>query len=105
MSVPTDFLEPKGLYALEAMAAGVPVALPAHGAFPELIEKSGGGVLCKPHDPVELANVWEQLVADPGFRAELAANGHRYVHEFRNAEAMAISTSQLIERNAANPAP
>ena len=38
LSVPTEFLEPKGLYALEAMAAGVPVVLPAHGAFPEMVD-------------------------------------------------------------------
>jgi len=56
LSVPTDFLEPKGLYGLESLAAGVPVVLPSHGAFPELIEQSGGGILCQPRNPGSLAD-------------------------------------------------
>ena len=98
LSVPTHFLEPKGLYAFEAMAAGVPVVLPAHGAFPELLEQSGGGVLVKPHDPVELANGLQTLIADQRLCRELGAKGQRFVYEFRNSEAMAIVTSKLIEQ-------
>jgi hypothetical protein len=37
-----------GLYVLEALAMGVPVVEPAIGAFPELLEMTGGGVLCGP---------------------------------------------------------
>jgi glycosyltransferase involved in cell wall biosynthesis len=35
-SVPTTYEEPKGLFLLEAVAAGVPYLQPDHGAFPEL---------------------------------------------------------------------
>jgi glycosyltransferase involved in cell wall biosynthesis len=41
--VPSPYHEPKGLYLLEAMAAGVPVVVPAHGAFPEIINVTGAG--------------------------------------------------------------
>jgi glycosyltransferase involved in cell wall biosynthesis len=34
--VPTTYTEPKGLFLLEAIAAGVPYLQPDHGAFPEL---------------------------------------------------------------------
>ena len=34
--VPTTYTEPKGLFLLEAIAAGVPYVQPNHGAFPEL---------------------------------------------------------------------
>ena len=34
--VPTTYTEPKGLFLLEAIAAGVPYVQPDHGAFPEL---------------------------------------------------------------------
>ena len=36
-SVPTSYVEPKGLFLLEAMACGVPVVQPRHGAFPEML--------------------------------------------------------------------
>ena len=45
LSVPSPYHEPKGLYLLEAMACGVPVVQPNHGAFPEIIERTGGGLL------------------------------------------------------------
>ncbi|MGE3316706.1 MAG: glycosyltransferase family 4 protein, partial [Planctomycetaceae bacterium] len=35
LSVPTVYREPKGIYVLEALANGVPVVQPRHGAFPE----------------------------------------------------------------------
>ena len=47
LSVPSPYHEPKGLYLLEAMACGVPVVQPNHGAFPEIIERTGGGLLAQ----------------------------------------------------------
>ena len=38
-SVPTVYVEPKGLFLLEAMACGVPVVQPRHGAFPEMLAR------------------------------------------------------------------
>ncbi|TWT74169.1 glycosyltransferase family 4 protein [Allorhodopirellula solitaria] len=60
LSVPAPYEDPKGLFLLEAMAAGVPVLQPAHGAFVELIEATGGGECFAPHDVGELA---ERIVA------------------------------------------
>jgi glycosyltransferase involved in cell wall biosynthesis len=49
LSVPTAYVESKGIPVLEAWSRGVPVVQPAHGSFPELIERSGGaGVLVPP---------------------------------------------------------
>ena len=44
ITVPVRIGEAFGMYLLEAMASGVPVVQPALGAFPEIIESSGGGV-------------------------------------------------------------
>ena len=67
MSVPTRYPEAFGLYAVEAMACGVPLVQPAHGAFPELIHASGAGKLFEPHDPSALADALDQqLLADEG---------------------------------------
>lgn len=37
--VPTTYAEPKGLFLLEAIAAGVPYLQPNHGAFPEIHQR------------------------------------------------------------------
>ena len=54
-SVPTVYRESKGLFLLEALASGRPVVQPAHGAFPELVEATGGGLLVDPDSPAALA--------------------------------------------------
>ena len=45
LSVPATYGESFGLYILEALAAGVPVVQPRHGAFPEILELTNGGTL------------------------------------------------------------
>jgi glycosyltransferase involved in cell wall biosynthesis len=47
-SVPARTPEAFGLYVIESLAAGVPVVQPRLGAFPELVETTGGGVLYDP---------------------------------------------------------
>lgn len=69
-SVPTIYGEAFGLYLIEALAAGVPVVQPRHAAFPELIEATGGGLLCEPGDAKSLADQLETLLLAPE-RAEL----------------------------------
>ena len=45
LSVPTRAGEAFGLFVIESLASAVPVAQPNNGAFPELIELTGGGIL------------------------------------------------------------
>ena len=98
LSVPTEFLEPKGLYALEAMAAGVPVVLPAHGAFVEMIDATGGGVLVAPKNPQSWADAIEDLMKRPEHRRVLGQCGQQAVHLNRNSGSMAASTSAIIRQ-------
>ena len=95
-SVPTEFLEPKGLYALEAMAAGVPVIAPAHGAFVELLNSTRGGILTQPGSAKAWADAVERLVGDVDLRERLAQRGQQSVHFERNAAAMATSTGKVV---------
>ena len=56
MSVPATYDEPKGVSLLEAMACGVPLVQPRRGAFTEIVENTGGGLLVEPDDPQSLAD-------------------------------------------------
>jgi glycosyltransferase involved in cell wall biosynthesis len=98
LSVPTTYHEPKGLYVLEALANGIPVVQPAHGSFPELIERTGGGVLVKPDDPGALAAALRKLADAPHEAAALGLRGKEVVHRDFSAERMARETVALYER-------
>lgn len=79
LSVPTVSLEPKGLFVLEGLAAGVPFVQPAHGAFPELFELHGGGHLFDPQQPEEYVEGLGQLLFDRSAAEELGQRGRASV--------------------------
>lgn len=64
ISVPVLNGEAFGLYQLEAMASGIPMVQPALGAFPEVINISGGGVIYGENTPENLANALSELILD-----------------------------------------
>ncbi len=96
-SVPATRDEAFGLYVLEASAAGIPVALPNHAAFPELLECTGGGVLCEPDDPAALAAALEELLLDPEQARELGGRGREAVLEHFTAARMAAEVEGIVE--------
>jgi glycosyltransferase involved in cell wall biosynthesis len=75
-----------GLYALEALAAGVPVVQPANGAFGELLEITGGGALHEPNNPKALAAALEPLLVDPDYARRLGRQGRARVFERFNID-------------------
>ncbi|PWU11631.1 MAG: glycosyl transferase group 1 [Verrucomicrobia bacterium] len=97
MSVPARYGEAFGLYLIEAMAAGVPVVQPRSGAFPELIEATGGGVLCPPGDSLALAQVIEELLLDPARTRALGEAGRRAVTSQFTAESMAKAMVNIYD--------
>jgi glycosyltransferase involved in cell wall biosynthesis len=98
LSVPTTYEEPKGLFALEAMAHGVPVVLPAHGSFPEMIERTGGGVLVAPGDAGALAEGLHELLRDPARARALGEAGQKAVRTELGDEKMARATAALYRQ-------
>src|SRR4029079_12025784 len=70
MSVPTVYRESKGLPPLEAMANAAPVVLADHGSFSEMIADTGGGLLFRPLDAVDLADKLATLLREPIRAAE-----------------------------------
>jgi glycosyltransferase involved in cell wall biosynthesis len=95
MSLPTVYQESKGLSVLEALANAVPVVLPAHGAFPEMAEDTGGAVLHRPLDPRDLAEKLADLLNHPQRGEELGLAGQRAVQDRYHARAMAERTRDL----------
>ncbi|HUV62921.1 MAG TPA: glycosyltransferase family 4 protein [Sedimentisphaerales bacterium] len=70
-----------GLYVLEALAAGVPVVQPAHGVFPELLEMTGGGLLCEPNNAKAFAAALQSLLLDVDYARQLGTQGRNAVIE------------------------
>ena len=94
LSVPAPYDEPKGVFLLEAMASGVPVVQPRRGAFTEIVEKTGGGLLVAPDDPKALGDVLFELWQD---RAKAAALGDRGFHGVRAHYSVAHSADRFLE--------
>ena len=89
LSVPTPYPEPKGLFVLEALANGTPVVQPRHGAFPELVESTGGGILVDPGSPASLADGLSRMMRDREAREAMGRQGRAAVHRMYNDERMA----------------
>jgi len=96
LSVPTEYQEPKGLFVLEALAAGVPVVQPDHGEFGELITSTGGGVVYPPGDLVAHCESIEKLMQDPQRRQQLATTGQANVHSKHSIEAAAEHMRKIM---------
>lgn len=97
-TMPTLYREPKGIPVLEAMMSGVPVVQPRHGAFPEWIEHTGGGILVDPKSPEALAAGLRSLVQDPALRRRLGQQGQNAAREHFNHHIMAEETLGIYRR-------
>jgi glycosyltransferase involved in cell wall biosynthesis len=103
MCLPTVYHESKGFPVLEAWAHGVPVVVPAHGTFPELLEDTGGGLLCRPGDAADLAARLQQLILDPALRAHCGRQARQAIGERYQAQRMACETIELYQGLLGNP--
>jgi len=101
MSTPALYGEAFGLYLIEAMAAGVPVVQPRHGAFPELVAATGGGVICPP-TAEGLAQSLEQLLLDPIALGSFGEAGRKAVFQHFSVEHMAEAMAGLFQEVCSN---
>ncbi len=105
-AMPTIHPEAKGLPVIEAMAAGVPVVAPAHGAFPELLAEAAGGepagILHAPADPNDLARAIIELLDDDVRAARLGRRGQEIVRERHTFDTMAIGHEAIYESSNGN---
>ncbi|HEX8027842.1 MAG TPA: glycosyltransferase family 4 protein [Vicinamibacterales bacterium] len=108
LSVPSGYHEPKGLYLLEAMACGVPVVQPNHGAFPEMITRTGGGLLAASESGSDIASAIFELWKDPDRSAGLGRSGangvRRHYTVTQMAERVVEAYRSAIENATPSPA-
>jgi glycosyltransferase involved in cell wall biosynthesis len=97
LSVPVRNGEAFGMYLLEAMAAGVPVVQPRVGAFPEIVEATGGGILYSPNDVHSLTGALASLLLDPERARELGRRGRAAVERDFSIERMARDVAAVYE--------
>ena len=105
--VPSPYHEPKGLYLLEAMAAGVPVVVPSHGAFPEIINITGAGYGTRSGhtDAREFAQALLAIWKAPAEAAAAGRRGFAAVRERFTLERMAECVEAVYGEAAGQPMP
>jgi len=89
LSVPVAAGEAFGTYQIEALACGVPVVQPNAGAFPEIVERTGGGIIYDPNDPPVLSQALVSLLTDLERARKLGRRGRRVVLDKFGIEQMA----------------
>jgi glycosyltransferase involved in cell wall biosynthesis len=99
LSVPSTRATAFGLYLLEAMASGVPVVQPDLGAYPEIIEATGGGILYSPNDAPTLAVRLCALLNDRGALKALATRGRESVGRLYSLEKVAQKLATVYEKS------
>ncbi len=99
MALPSRQLECRGMACLEAMAAGLPVVAPERGIFPEIVGRTGGGLLFPPEDVESLARALGELTRDADRRRSMGRDARRGVEEHyssRQAARAALAVSREV---------
>jgi glycosyltransferase involved in cell wall biosynthesis len=104
LAVPAREAEAFGIFILESLASGVPVVLARRGAYPEILEATGGGVLVEPEDPRSLAEALLGLLARPEEARGMGERGRRAVLGHFNVQRMAGEMVRIFESVAAKQA-
>lgn len=79
VTVPSVWIEPFGITALEGMASGLPVVASRTGGLAQTIVDGETGIHVKPENANELAAALRKLIADPSLRARMGQAGRRRV--------------------------
>jgi len=92
-----------GTSALDAMAAGVPVAATAAGGIPETVEDGVTGLLAPVGDPTALAATVDRLLDDPALARALAEAARERVRTDFDAAVTARRTERIYREALAKP--
>ncbi len=93
---PSRIAESRGVTVLEALAAGVPVAVPDTGVFPEMVSAVCSGAMFHSGAPRSLAASLLSLLTDKSLADSMAEAGIRGVAAHYSAEQMAEETAAVF---------
>lgn len=99
LSVPVLDGEAFGLYLLESLASGIPVVQPSAGAFPEIIEKTGGGVNYSPNNSTALAEKLAEILTNPDKIIQMSIDGRKAIEEKFNINLLAEKWIEIYKSN------
>jgi glycosyltransferase involved in cell wall biosynthesis len=99
VSVPVRNGEAFGIYLSEAMASGIPVVQPALGAFPEIVNTAGGGVIYQPNTPEALAKALKELFDNPTNIEKLSYEARASVENHFDINKLAEKLVELYEKS------
>jgi len=97
LSVPVRKHDGYGLYLLESNMAGVPAVQPATGAFPEIIEITGGGITYSPDTVAGLSSSLLKLLKDKELILKLGKEGNENVLAELSLEKMSQGLSKVYK--------
>ena len=98
LSVPVTYGEAFGLYLPEAWAAGVPTVQPDSGAFRELTELSGGGLIYDLEKPENLDDKLAEILLDAELRATLSGQARMAAESTFTSQPFAERIATLYAR-------
>jgi glycosyltransferase involved in cell wall biosynthesis len=101
--LPAAAPESKGLPVLEAWANAVPAVLPDAGAFPELVQDTGGGILYESLKPEALVTALKRMIRDRRFAENCGRQARQAVLDRYNAETMARGMVEVYGRVTHSP--
>lgn len=79
LSVPVLKGEAFGRYQIESIASGIPVVQPSVGAFPEIVNATGGGVIYNPNTPEALASKLVEVFSDKDNLKKMSNKGRESI--------------------------
>jgi glycosyltransferase involved in cell wall biosynthesis len=93
-SVPVRNGEAFGIYLPELMASGIPIIQPDLGAFPEIVNQSGGGTVYSPNTPEILAKNWAGVLCNEKLMSEWSLQARKGVEQHFDIH---VHTGKIIE--------
>jgi glycosyltransferase involved in cell wall biosynthesis len=87
-----------GMYLLESWIMGIPVVQPRGGAFPEVIEKVGGGKLFEPGDATACAQALEECLSHPEETREMGRKVRAVVRDKFSIEQSCKNLVEVLEQ-------